>query len=51
MSYFQRARPTHTSITRAETSGGSIIARVWADLDTASDRLEGLSRIGIYEIS
>jgi transposase len=30
---------------------GSIIARVWADLDTASDRLEGLRRIGIDEIS
>lgn len=30
---------------------GSIITRVWADLDSASDRLEGLRRIGIDEIS
>ncbi|MGA8854822.1 MAG: ISL3 family transposase [Christiangramia sp.] len=30
---------------------GSIIARVFADLDATSDRLEGLRRIGIDEIS
>ena len=30
---------------------GSIIARVWADTGGATDRLEGLSRIGIDEIS
>ena len=30
---------------------GSIIARVFADLDAGSDRLDGLARIGIDEIS
>jgi transposase len=30
---------------------GSIIARVWADVDALGDRLEGLTRIGIDEIS
>lgn len=30
---------------------GAILARVWADLDTGSQRLEGLRRIGIDEIS
>jgi transposase len=30
---------------------GSIIARVWADVERAGDRLDGLSRIGIDEIS
>jgi transposase len=30
---------------------GSIISRVWADVDRLADRLEGLERIGIDEIS
>ncbi len=30
---------------------GAILARVWADLDAQGDRLEGLRRIGIDEIS
>ena len=30
---------------------GSIIARVWADIDALGDRLDGLRRIGIDEIS
>jgi transposase len=30
---------------------GAILARVWADTDAATDRLAGLSRIGIDEIS
>ena len=30
---------------------GSIIARVWAEFDTQADRLDGLRRIGIDEIS
>jgi len=30
---------------------GSIITRVWADVDASCDRLEGLRRIGIDEIS
>jgi transposase len=30
---------------------GSIIARVWADIDALGDRLDGLTRIGIDEIS
>jgi transposase len=30
---------------------GSIIARVWADIDALGDRLDGLERIGIDEIS
>lgn len=30
---------------------GSIIARVWADVEALGDRLDGLSRIGIDEIS
>jgi transposase len=30
---------------------GAIIARVWADIDALGDRLDGLSRIGIDEIS
>lgn len=30
---------------------GSIIARVWADVDAVTDRFDGLARIGIDEIS
>ena len=30
---------------------GAIIARVWADVDALGDRLDGLTRIGIDEIS
>src|SRR5436190_13489432 len=30
---------------------GSIITRVWADVDALGDRLDGLTRIGIDEIS
>lgn len=30
---------------------GAIIARVWADIDALGDRLDGLTRIGIDEIS
>jgi transposase len=30
---------------------GAIVARVWAEVDTLADRLEGLRRIGIDEIS
>lgn len=30
---------------------GAIVTRVWADLDAAGDRLDGLRRIGIDEIS
>jgi transposase len=30
---------------------GAIIARVWADVEALGDRLDGLSRIGIDEIS
>jgi transposase len=29
----------------------SIITRVWADVDALADRLDGLTRIGIDEIS
>ena len=30
---------------------GAIVGRVWADIDALGDRLDGLSRIGIDEIS
>jgi transposase len=30
---------------------GAIITRVWADIDAVGDRLDGLTRIGIDEIS
>ena len=44
-----------TAVTRlmrvAWRTVGSIVARVWADTGGATDRLEGLARIGIDEIS
>jgi len=35
----------------AWTTVGSIITRVWADVEAKEDRLDGLSRIGIDEVS
>ena len=48
----QSSKSTVTRLMRvAWRTVGSIIARVWADVDAGCDRLAGLSRIGIDEIS
>jgi transposase len=48
----QSSKSTVTELMRiAWRTVGSIISRVWADIDAGSDRLAGLRRIGIDEIS
>lgn len=48
----QASKSTVTALMRiAWRTVGSIIARVWADVDAQHDRLAGLRRIGIDEIS
>jgi len=48
----QASKSTATQLMRiAWRTVGSIITRVWADIDTRHDRLAGLRRIGIDEIS
>ncbi|MGD9430698.1 ISL3 family transposase [Arthrobacter russicus] len=48
----QASKSTVTELTRiAWRTVGSIIARVWADVDAQHDRFAGLKRIGIDEIS
>lgn len=48
----QASKSTVTALMRvAWRTVGSIIARVWADVEGRCDRLEGLRRIGIDEIS
>ncbi len=48
----QSSKSTVTALMRvAWRTVGSIIARVWADVDARHDRLAGLTRIGIDEIS
>ena len=48
----QSSKSTVTELMRvAWRTVGSIITRVWADVDANCDRLEGLRRIGIDEIS
>ncbi|MBA3309574.1 MAG: ISL3 family transposase [Nocardioidaceae bacterium] len=48
----QSSKSTVTELMRiAWRTVGSIITRVWADVDTRCDRLAGLRRIGIDEIS
>lgn len=48
----QASKSTVTALMRiAWRTVGSIITRVWADIDAVHDRLEGLRRIGIDEIS
>jgi transposase len=48
----QSSKSTVTALMRiAWRTVGSIIARVWADVDATCDRLAGLRRIGIDEIS
>ena len=48
----QSSKTTVTALMRvAWRTVGSIITRVWADVEAATDRLEGLARIGIDEIS
>ena len=48
----QASKSTVTELMRiAWRTVGSIIGRVWADIDTEHDRLAGLRRIGIDEIS
>lgn len=48
----QSSKTTVTELMRiAWRTVGSIIARVWADIDATHDRFEGLRRIGIDEIS
>lgn len=48
----QASKSTVTELMRiAWRTVGSIITRVWADIDTAHDRFAGLRRIGIDEIS
>ena len=48
----QSSKSTVTTLMRiAWRSVGSIITRVWADVDAGCDRLDGLARIGIDEIS
>lgn len=48
----QASRSTVTELMRiAWRTAGSIIARVWDDVDAAHDRFAGLRRIGIDEIS
>ena len=48
----QSSKSTVTALMRiAWRTVGSIITRVWADVDAGGDRLDGLRRIGIDEIS
>ena len=48
----QSSKATVTQLMRiAWRTVGSIISRVWADVDAGCDRLDGLARIGIDEIS
>lgn len=48
----QASKTTVTELMRiAWRTVGSIIARVWADIDAQTDRFDGLRRIGIDEIS
>ena len=48
----QSSKSTVTELMRiAWRTVGSIITRVWADVDASCDRLDGLCRIGIDEIS
>ncbi len=48
----QSSKSTVTELMRiAWRTVGAIITRVWADIDTTHDRLAGLRRIGIDEIS
>ena len=48
----QSSKSTVTALMRvAWRTVGSIITRVWAEVEAATDRLEGLARIGIDEIS
>src|SRR5690606_17171765 len=48
----QASKSTVTQLMRiAWRTVGSIIARVWADVEASQDRLAGLARIGIDEIS
>jgi len=48
----QSSKTTVTALMRvAWRTVGSIIARVWSDVEAATDRLAGLRRIGIDEIS
>ncbi len=48
----QASKSTLTELMRiAWRTVGSIITRVWADVETTCDRFEGLRRIGIDEIS
>jgi len=48
----QSSKHTVTQLMRiAWRTVGSIITRVWADVDASCDRLDGLRRIGIDEIS
>lgn len=48
----QASKSTATELMRiAWRTVGSIITRVWADIDATHDRFEGLRRIGIDEIS
>ena len=48
----QASKTTATQLMRiAWRTVGAIITRVWADIDTQHDRLAGLRRIGIDEIS
>ncbi len=48
----QSSKSTVTALMRiAWRTVGSIIARVWADVDATCDRLDGLRRIGIDEVS
>jgi transposase len=48
----QSSKHTVTQLMRiAWRTVGSIITRVWADVDAGCDRLEGLRRIGLDEIS
>ena len=48
----QSSKATVTQLMRiAWRTVGSIISRVWADVDANCDRLDGLARIGIDEIS
>ncbi len=48
----QSSKHTVTQLMRiAWRTVGSIITRVWADVDAGCDRFDGLARIGIDEIS
>ncbi len=48
----QSSKSTVTALMRiAWRTVGSIITRVWADVEARTDRFAGLTRIGIDEIS